>query len=147
MKEIIDITTNKKAYFSYHVGDKIEAGIVLLGSEIKSIREGKVSIAESYVIIEDEEAFVIGMHIAEFKQANVQHEPLRKRKLLLKKKEIRNLHAQTRSGGTTIIPTRLYISKKGMAKLEIALCKGKKLYDKRTSLKEKDLKREREKSE
>lgn len=147
MKEIRDIATNKKAYFNYHVGEKIEAGIVLLGSEIKSICDGKVSIAESYVIIEDGEAFVIGMHVAEFKQASIQHEPLRKRKLLLKKKEIKDLHAQTRSGGTTIIPTRVYISKKGMAKLEIALCKGKKLHDKRDSIKAKDLKRAQDRGE
>lgn len=147
MKEIREITTNRKASFNYTIGERLEAGIVLLGSEIKSICNGKVSIGESYVIIEDNEAFIIGMHVAEFKQASVPHEPLRKRKLLLKKKEIKDLHAQTRSGGTTVVPIRLYISKKGMAKLEIAVCKGRKNHDKRLAIKTKDLKRAEDRGE
>ena len=134
---------NKKAAFDYHFVDTYTAGIVLTGTEIKSIREGKASIVESYCSFEGDELWVIGMHIAEYAFGTYNnHVPKRDRKLLLTMKELRKLKAKSSEKGFTIIPVELFINEKGLAKLEIALAKGKHFYDKRDSLKEKDSKKE-----
>ena len=134
---------NKKASFEYSFIETFEAGIVLKGTEIKSIREGKVSLQEAYCFIEDGELFVKGMNISPYSQASFSnHEPTRTRKLLLSKKEIEKIESKHDEKGLTIIPVRLYITQRGFAKMNIALAKGKKLYDKRNSIKEKDQKRE-----
>ncbi len=134
------IAQNKKARHDYYIEDTYEAGIVLKGTEIKSIRAGKTNIQDSYVIVRDEEAFVVNMHVSKFKQGNIfNHEETRTRKLLLKKKEIIKIHNKMVRDGLTCIPLKVYIER-GLCKLEIALARGKKKYDKRASLKEKDQK-------
>lgn len=134
---------NKKAGFEYHFIDKYVAGIVLQGSEIKSIRGGKVNLQASYCAIYNGEVFVKEMHISPYKQAShYNHEPKRARKLLLSKREIKKLTSKSQEKGLTIVPIRLFVTKKGLAKLEIALAKGKKIYDKRHDIKEKELKRD-----
>jgi SsrA-binding protein len=135
---------NRKASYQYHLLDTYEAGIKLLGTEIKSIREGKASLAESYCYFKDEELYVKNMHIGEYSHGNIQnHDPLRERKLLLHRRELKKLKENLEKGGNnTIIPLNLFINDNGLAKLRIALATGKKLYDKRDSLKQKDLKRE-----
>jgi SsrA-binding protein len=138
---------NRKAFFEYFISDKFVAGIVLTGTEIKSIREGKVSIEESYCAFKEEELFVINMHIAEYKFGTYNnHEPKHDRKLLLNRKELKKLNTKIKEKGFTIIPTFLFINEKGLAKLEIGLAKGKKLYDKRESIKTKDTGREMERN-
>lgn len=139
-KEIHVVVRNKKASFNYFLSDFLEAGLVLKGTEIKSIRENKVSIDDSYVVFKNGEAFVINMNISEYDKGNIfNHDPLRSRKLLLNKHEILKYQQRTIKDGYTIIPTKLYLSK-GRAKLEIALGKGKKNFDKRESIKERDTK-------
>ena len=134
---------NKKASFEFEFIDKYVAGIVLQGSEIKSIREGKVNLQASYCVIHHEEAYVKEMHISPYKDASYNnHEPKRERKLLLSKREIKKLTAKSQEKGLTIVPIRLFVTNKGLAKLEIALSKGKKIHDKRHDIKEKDLKRD-----
>ncbi len=135
---------NRKARFQYNILDKYEAGIKLLGTEIKSIREGKASLPESYCYFKGEELYVKNMNIAEYSHGNIMnHDPARERKLLLHKRELKKIKQSIEKGGnTTIIPLRLYINDKGLAKMEIALATGKKLYDKRDSIKEKDIKRD-----
>ena len=137
------IATNRKARHNYFILDNFEAGIVLLGSEIKSIRARQVSIAEAYIRIENNEAWLIDAHIAPYEQAGAynNHEPTRPRKLLLHKKEIKRLWEEVSKKGVTIIPLRLYL-KNGYAKIEIAIARGKKLYDKRHSIKKRDIQRE-----
>lgn len=133
---------NKRARFEYHLLDKFVAGIRLKGTEIKSIRNGKASILEAFCVIEDGEVFIRNMHIAPYANASFyQHKPKADRKLLLNKKEIKKLEKGLTTKGFTIIPIRLFMNDKGLAKLEIALGQGKKLYDKRQDLKEKDDKR------
>lgn len=133
---------NKRAYFDYFVEKEIEAGLVLKGTEIKSIRKGSADIKDSYVKIKQNEAFVINMYIAKYEEGNrFNHEERRTRKLLLHKQEIKRLENDIEKEGYTIIPLKLYI-KNGKAKLLIGVCKGKHLYDKRASLKEKELKKE-----
>lgn len=133
---------NKKAKFEYHLLDKYVAGIQLGGTEVKSIREGKASIQEAYCVIEDGEIYIRNMHIREYENASFyQHNPRADRKLLLNRQEINKLEKKMNTKGFTIVPLRLFINKKGLAKLEIALAQGKKLYDKRQDLKEKDDKR------
>jgi SsrA-binding protein len=133
------VATNRKAGFEYTLLEKFEAGLVLQGSEIKSIRAGQISIQESYVDIENgRQAFLLEAHIAPYEQANrFNHEPRRKRRLLLHKKEIRKLWDNVRIKGMTIVPTRVYL-KNGRAKIEIALAKGKKAYDKRAAIAKRD---------
>ncbi|HRQ33128.1 MAG TPA: SsrA-binding protein SmpB [Anaerolineales bacterium] len=133
------VATNRKAGFEYFLLERFEAGLVLQGSEIKSIRAGQVSIQESYVEIEaGEQAWLVEAHIAPYEQANrFNHDPKRKRKLLLHKKQIRELWNNTRIKGMTIVPTRVYL-KNGRAKLEVALAKGKKAYDKRATIAKRD---------
>lgn len=133
------VATNRKAGFEYFLLEKFEAGLALLGSEIKSIRAGQISIQESYVEIENgEQAYLVEAHIAPYEQANrFNHDPRRKRRLLLHKKEIHKLWDNVRIKGMTIVPTRVYL-KNGRAKIEIALAKGKKAYDKRATIAKRD---------
>ena len=133
------VATNRKASFEYFLLEKFEAGLVLNGSEIKSIRAGQISIQESYVDIEGgEQAWLVESHIAPYEQANrFNHDPKRKRKLLLHKKQIRELWNNVRIKGMTVVPTRVYL-KDGRAKIEIALAKGKKAYDKRSAIAKRD---------
>lgn len=141
MKNQVNIQ-NKKARFEYHLLDKFVAGMQLAGTEIKSIREGKASIKEAYCIFENNEVWIRNMHIAEYGNASFYtHKPRGDRKLLLNKKEIKKIEKFLKIKGNTVVPLKLFISEKGWAKLEIALAQGKKLHDKRQSLKEKDDKR------
>ncbi len=134
---------NKKASYQYQLLEKYLAGIVLTGSEIKSIREGKVSLQEAYCDFRNGELYIRSMNIATYKQATYNnHQPLRERKLLLNKRELRKLKKKLDEKGLTLVPTKLFINNRGLAKIEIALGKGKKLFDKRESIKEKDTKRE-----
>ena len=135
---------NRKASFEYHFLEEFTSGIVLTGSEIKSVRMGKVSLPEAYCYFNGpNELMVKGMNIAPYEMGGYSnHEPLRPRKLLLQKKELKKLHLKLKDKGLTVIVTRMFISEKGWAKLNIALAKGKKLYDKRQDKKEKDAKRE-----
>ena len=136
------ITNNRKASFLYHLISKYEAGIQLKGSEVKSIREGKINIKESYITIRNGEMFVIGMHIGEYSHSGyLTHDPLRDRKLLMNKAEILKIRRDFENKGKTIIPTKMYF-KRGKVKIEIALAKGKKNWDKRESKKQKDIDRE-----
>ena len=136
---------NKRASFEYFLVETLTAGIVLTGTEIKSIREGKASLADSYCSFKDNELFVIGMHIAEYAQGTYNnHDPKRDRKLLLTARELRKLKNKVQEKGFTIIPVTLFINDNGLAKLDIALARGKHYYDKRESLKYKDSKRELE---
>lgn len=135
------VANNKKARHDYFIEKIYEAGLVLKGTEVKSIRQGRVNLKESYVIVKDGEVFVFGMHISPYKEGNIFNEdPLRMRKLLLNKNEIRKISQDVKLAGSTVVPLRLYF-KNGRAKLEIALVKGKKLYDKRESQRERDIKR------
>ena len=137
------ICLNRKASFNYFFEDLLEAGIVLKGSEIKSIRQGKVNIADSYAIEKNGELILINSHIASYKQASyTNHKPLDNRKLLLNKKEINKLIGKIQREGFTLIPTKMYF-KKGKAKIEIAIAKGKKKYDKRETKKKRDWNRDR----
>ena len=139
---------NKKAGFEYHFLATFSAGMMLTGTEVKSIREGKASLADSYCIFIDGDLFVKNMHISEYKQGSYSnHEPKRMRKLLLNKAEIRKIQSKLKEKGTTIIPVQLFFSERGFAKLEIAVARGKKMYDKRDSLKEKDLRRQMQRTE
>lgn len=133
---------NKKARFEYQLLDKFVAGIQLGGTEIKSIRAGKASIQESFCVVEKGEVFIRNMYIKEYENASFyQHNPTSDRKLLLNQQEINKLEKKMNTKGFTIVPLRLFINKKGLAKLEIALAQGKKLHDKRQDLKAKDDKR------
>jgi SsrA-binding protein len=132
------ICLNRKASFNYFFEDLIEAGIVLKGSEIKSIRDGKVNIADSYAVEKKSEIVLINSHIAKYKQASISnHNPLDERKLLLNKREINKLIGKMQRDGFTIVPTKMYF-KKGKVKVEIAVAKGKKQYDKRETKKDRD---------
>jgi len=137
--EVKVVANNRKASFEYFLLEKFEAGLVLQGSEIKSIRAGQISIQESYVdIANGEEAWLVEAHIAPYVQANrFNHDPKRKRKLLLRKKQIRELWNNIRIKGMTVVPLRVYL-KDGRAKIEIALAKGKKAYDKRATIAKRD---------
>jgi SsrA-binding protein len=138
---------NKKAGFEYFLLEKFIAGLVLTGTEIKSIRAGKASINEAYCAFSGNELFVRNMHITEYDYGTYNnHEPRRDRKLLLTSRELRKLKARLDEKGLTLVATRLFINEKGFAKLEIALGKGKKLYDKRETTKKKDVEREMERS-
>ena len=137
---------NKKAYFDYQILEEIEAGIVLTGTEIKSIRNGQANLKDSYAIIRNNEVMVLNMHISKYDDGNIfNHEETRTRKLLLHKKEILKLNDKIKLQGLTLVPLKLYF-KKNKAKLLIGLAKGKKLYDKRESIKERDIKRNIEKN-
>jgi SsrA-binding protein len=137
------ITKNRKASFEYTLEERFEAGIVITGAEIKSIRAGKVSISEAYCFFDGDILKIKGMYINEFKNAGyVDQNPNRDKLLLLKKTELKKIRTKINEKGLTLIPTEVFISEKGFAKIEIALAKGKNTVDKRQSLKEKDVKRE-----
>ena len=141
MKNSINIK-NRKAKFNYEFLDKYTAGIKLAGTEIKAIREGKANIAESFCEFNNHELFVINMHVEEYSHAtHFNHNPKSERKLLLQKRELRKLEKEVTNSGLTIIPLRLFINERGLAKLEITLAKGKKLYDKRETIKDRENKR------
>jgi SsrA-binding protein len=134
---------NKKARFDFELIENFETGIVLKGSEIKSIREGKASLQEAYCHIHNDEVFIKGMNISPYAESTYDnHEPTRERKLLLKKKQIEKIRDKMDQKGLTLIPVRLFITSRGFAKLDIALAKGKKVHDKRNTIKDKDQKRE-----
>ncbi len=140
------IATNRKAFHDYFIEEKFEAGLVLVGTEIKSIRKGSVQFKDAYIEIRGNEAFIIGMHIAPYEFGNqFNHDETRDRKLLLHKLEIKKISKNVQQKGYTVVPLAIYL-KDGKAKMEIALAKGKANYDKRQSLKEKDAKREIEKA-
>lgn len=140
--EIKIVSTNKKARFEFFILETFEAGLVLKGTEIKSVRSGQISLQEAYVRTNGAEIWLIGAHIAPYEHASAfQHDPKRDRKLLMHKKEIRKLYDEVRIKGMTLVPIRVYL-KGGRAKLEIGLAKGKKQYDKRESIKERDVERE-----
>ncbi len=140
------VAQNKKAYHEYFILEKIEAGIELFGTEVKSVRQGKVNLKDSWCSIKDGEMFVNSMHISPYEQGNIfNRDPLRVKRLLLHKKEIRQLYAKVKQDCLTIIPLSLYF-KNGRAKLEIGLCKGKKLYDKREVAAKKEAQRNIERS-
>ena len=135
------IARNKKAYHDYFVLETYEAGIALFGTEIKSIRNGRVNLKDSFCSVDNGEMFAIGMHISPYEQGNIfNRDPMRKKKLLLHKKEIMKLFGQSQQQGLSIVPLQLYI-KNGRAKLEIGLCKGKKLHDKREVAAKRDAER------
>ncbi|MBQ6364527.1 MAG: SsrA-binding protein SmpB [Lachnospiraceae bacterium] len=143
-ENILLIANNKKAYHDYFIEEKYECGIVLYGTEIKSIRQGKVSIKEAYVSVDHGEAFVEGMNISPYEKGNIfNRDPLRKRKLLLHKAEITKLAGAVQVKGYTLIPLQVYL-KGGRCKIEVGLARGKKLYDKREDLRRKELNRESE---
>lgn len=134
---------NKRAKFDYEWLDTYTAGLQLVGTEVKSIRMGKASIAEAYCYMTEGELFIKGMNVTEWSHGNIfNHDPIRERKLLLSKRELDKIDKALKDQGTTIVPTKLFISEKGWIKLNIAVAKGKKNYDKRQSLKEKDAKRD-----
>jgi len=136
------VATNRKARHDYFLLDTLEAGIALQGSEIKSIRSGQISLKEAYIRIDGEQAWLVNAHVAPYDPASREnHDPLRDKKLLLHKKEIKKLWDEVRQKGTTIIPLRVYLTR-GRAKVEIAVAKGKRKYDKRQDLKRKDAQRE-----
>jgi SsrA-binding protein len=137
------IALNRRARHEFSIEDTFEAGIVLTGTEIKSIRAGKVNLADAYARIERDEAWLIGAHIAPFEQANrYNHEPKRTRKLLLHRDEIDELLGKTKSKGLTIVPLRLYLTGKGRAKLELGLARGKQLHDRRRDIADRESRRD-----
>lgn len=140
------VAQNRKAYHDYFVEDTLEAGIVLLGTEVKSIRDGKVNLKDSYVLIKDAEAFLLNCHISPYSHGNISnHDPLRTRKLLIHKNQIIKLKGKLIQKGYSLIPLKIYF-KGAFAKVEIGLAKGKKLYEKREKIKEKEVKRDIERA-
>lgn len=134
---------NRSAYFEYFIDNKYEAGMVLLGTEVKSLRSGRASFNDSYCLIHKGEIWVKNLHIAEYSHGTVNnHDPLRDRKLLLQKREIKKIEAKLKEKGYTLIPLRIFFTEKGLAKMEIGLAKGKKLHDKRETIKKRETDRE-----
>jgi len=145
-KHVISIR-NKRASFEYYLLEEFVAGLQITGTEIKSIREGKANLTDAYCNFKGEELYVINMHVAEYALGtHYNHEPKRDRKLLLNKRELRKIATKTKEKGLTMIPMELFVNEKGLAKLKFAIAKGKKLYDKRETLKTKDNKREMDRS-
>lgn len=140
--EVKVLAQNKKARHDYFIEDNIETGIVLCGTEVKSIRLGNVNLRDAYVSVKSNEAYIIGMHISPYEKGNIfNQDPIRERKLLLHKREIKKLGELVSQKGCTLIPLSLYL-KNGLVKLDLAVAKGKKLYDKRESIKQRDVKRD-----
>ncbi|QXK92258.1 SsrA-binding protein SmpB [Neoehrlichia mikurensis] len=138
------IIENRKARFNYFIVQEFDAGIVLIGSEVKSLRQRKVSIAEAYVIERKMELWLYGLHISEYNHSGYRnHSPLRPRKLLLRKKQIYKIAGNLKTSGVTVVPLLLFFDDKGLAKVKIAMVKGKKLYDKREAIKARDWDREK----
>jgi SsrA-binding protein len=141
------VATNRKAFHDYAIEEKLEAGIVLRGTEVKSLREGKVNLRDSYASVDHEEVILHNCHITPYSHGNIMnHDPLRPRKLLLHRKEISKLLGKTQQKGLTIVPLRIYFSPRGKAKIEIALAKGKKQYDRREATKQREAGREVERA-
>ena len=141
------VATNRKAYFDYSIEEKFEAGMVLQGTEVKSLREGRVNLRDSYASVHQEELFLHNCHISPYSHGNMMnHEPMRKRKLLLHKKEITKLLGKTVQKGLTIVPLKIYFSPRGHAKIELGLAKGKKQYDRRATIKGREASREMERA-
>jgi SsrA-binding protein len=137
------VISNKKANFNFHIEEKFEAGLALLGSEVKSVRNNSVNMGDGYCQIKDGELFLKNVHISDWKQSSFEaHETMRERKLLLKKRELHRIEQKIKSKGYTIFPIRLFENDRGIFKMEIGLGQGKKTFDKRDDLKEKDIKRE-----
>lgn len=137
---------NRQAYFEYFIDDKYDAGMVLAGTEVKSLREGKASFNDSYCFFNKGELWIKSLHIAEYSHGTVNnHDPVRERKLLLNKKELKKIESKIKEKGVTVIPLRIFFSEKGLVKMEIGLGKGKKLYDKRDTIKQRDNDREMKK--
>ena len=137
------VATNRKAFHDYFIEDKFEAGIVLQGTEVKSLREGRVNLQDSYASVREGEMFLHNCHVSPYSHGNIMnHDPTRVRKLLLHKTEINKLLGKTQQKGLTLIPLRIYFSKRGHAKVELGLAKGKKLYDRRESMKAREAGRE-----
>lgn len=140
------IAQNKKAFHDYHIEETVEAGIVLTGTEVKSLRAGRANLRDSYAAMEKGELFLIGAHVSPYEQGNIfNHDPLRSRKLLLHARELRRLYGKVQVAGYTLVPTRLYF-KDGRVKVEIGLAKGKTTYDKRQTLAKKEAQREMERA-
>ncbi|MBL7733418.1 MAG: SsrA-binding protein SmpB [Chitinophagaceae bacterium] len=134
---------NRQVYHEYFIDAKYEAGMVLLGTEVKSLREGKASFNDSYCLIHKHEVWIKSLHIAMYSHGTVNnHDPLRDRKLLLEKREIRKIEAKLKEKGYTLVPLRIFFTEKGLAKMEIGLAKGKKLHDKRESIRQRDVERD-----
>ncbi len=134
---------NRSAYYEFFIDAKYEAGIVLVGTEVKSIREGKVSFNDSYCIMQKGELWVKSLHIAEYSHGSANnHDPVRERKLLLKKRELAKIAAKLKEKGYTLVPLRIYFNEHNFVKMELGLAKGKKLHDKRETIKQKDVERE-----
>jgi SsrA-binding protein len=141
------VMVNKKAYRNFEFVDNFEAGLSLLGTEVKSLREGGADLSGSYARIDKGQCWLVGASISQYKQAgNRQHEPTRRRKLLLHKSEIRRITTKLEQRGFTLVPVRLYFNSKGLAKIELALAKGKRQYDKRQTISERDQKRDLDRS-
>lgn len=141
------VATNRQAFHDYAIEEKMEAGIVLRGTEVKSLREGKVNLRDSYASVDHEEVILHNCHITPYSHGNIMnHDPLRPRKLLLHRKEISKLLGKTQQKGLTIVPLRIYFSSRGKAKIEIALAKGKKQYDRREATKQREAGREVERA-
>ncbi|HSC56201.1 MAG TPA: SsrA-binding protein SmpB [Nitrospira sp.] len=141
------VATNRKAFHDYFIEDKFEAGIVLQGTEVKSLRDGRVNLQDSYASVRDTEIFLHNCHISPYSHGNIMnHDPTRVRKLLLHKTESNKLMGKTQQKGLTLIPLRIYFSKRGHAKVELGLAKGKKLYDRRESIKAREAGREVERA-
>ncbi len=141
------VVTNRKAYHDYFIEEKFEAGIVLQGTEVKSLRDGRVNLRDSYASVRNGEVFLHHCHISPYSHGNIMnHDPIRVRKLLLHKKEINKLLGKTQQKGLTLIPLRIYLSKRSQAKVELGLAKGKKLYDRRESIKTREADREVERA-
>ena len=135
--------SNRKAYHEYHILDKYEAGIELFGTEVKSLREAQANLKESYVIVRKNQAWISGMHINRYSNTGHEgHDPIRNRRLLLNKREILKIKQNIEQKGLTVVPLKLYFSENGWAKVEIGLAKGKKIFDKKSSIKERDIKRD-----
>lgn len=148
MKTFSPEIRNKKASFEYSFLQTYTAGIMLTGTEVKSIRDGKANFTDSFCVIMNGELFLKNMHISEYKEGSYNnHEPKRVRKLLLNKEELRKIQSKLKEKGTTIIPVKLFFNERSIAKIEIAIAKGKKLFDKRESIKDKDMKRQMARNE
>lgn len=147
MKEKKLVANNKKARHDFFIEDTYEAGIVLTGTEIKSVRNGKVNIKESYAKVRDGEVFILGMHISPYEQGNIFNvDPLRERKLLLNRREINKMEVATTVKGKTLVPLKVYINEAGLAKMEIGIAQGKKNYDKRADIAKRDADRRMQKA-
>ncbi len=141
------VARNKKAYHDYHIEETLEAGIILQGTEVKSIRRGSISIKDGYARVENGEVFMYNVHIAPYEQGNrFNHEPERKRKLLLNKREIRRLIGYVKTTGYTLVPLRVYFNNRNLVKIDLGIAKGKKMYDKRRDLAEKTAQRQIERA-